>query len=171
MNESELFRILFDTYFDRVYCSTCLIAQNDLIARDATQEAFIVAHKHLDRLQDLDKIYTWLTVVASNQAKDMIKKHHKCIPVASIDEIDNIIASPTDIMEQKDKEIDIRQALKMIDVKYREIIVFKYYLGFTEQEIGETLELPAGTVKSRLSRARIILKDILEPDTESGVVL
>jgi len=58
MNEMEIFRMLFNTYFDRVYRSTFLIVQNELIAKDATQEAFIAAYKQLDRLKDLDKIYT-----------------------------------------------------------------------------------------------------------------
>lgn len=170
MNEKEFIGILFDTYFEKVYRSTCLIVQNELIARDAAQEAFIAAYKQLDSLKDLDKIYTWLAAVASNHAVNMVKKHHNCIPVASIDEVENELAY-TDIMVQKNKEIDTMQALKMIDVKYREVIVFKYYLDLSEKEIGETLNLPAGTVKSRLSRARMILKDILESDTESGVVL
>ncbi len=170
MSESELFRVLFDTYFERVYRSTCLIFQNELIARDATQEAFVVAYKQLDSLKDLDSLYTWLTAVAANQAKDMIKKHHNCMLVASIEEVQAGPAHPVNI-EQKDMELDIMQALQIIDIKYREVIVFKYYLGFTEKEIGKILDLPSGTVKSRLSRAKMKLRGILGPDAESGVVL
>ncbi len=171
MNELQLFRVLFDTYFERVYRSTCLIIQDESIARDAAQEAFIVAYEQLDSLKDLDKLYTWLTSVAANRAKDMIKKHHSCMPAANIDDVLAEPAYSTVNIEHKDMELDIMQALHMVDIKYREVAVYKYYLGFTDKEMGKILALPSGTVKSRLSRARMMLKDILEPDTESGAVL
>lgn len=167
MNNQEIFKIIFDTHFERVYRVTYLIVQNEFIARDATQEAFIIAYKKLDSLKDLDKIYTWLTVVASNQAKNLIKKQTTCVPIK---ELENKPVGYANIIEQKDEEIDLMKALNSIDVKYREVIVFKYYLDLSDKEIGEMLDLPIGTVKSRVSRAKMMLKDILDSQTESGVV-
>lgn len=54
MNETELFKMLFNAYYEKVCRSTYLIVQNEHIARDATQEAFIAAYKHLNSLKDLD---------------------------------------------------------------------------------------------------------------------
>lgn len=171
MNEKEILKILFNTYFERVYRATYLIVQNDFIARDAVQEAFIAAYKQLDQLKDLDNMYAWLAAAASNQAINMLKKHRNCIPVASFDEVEKELPHHPNSLEQKDREIDLMQALKMLNDKHREVIVFKYYIGLTEKEIGEILNLPLGTVKSRLSRSRILLKNILAADAESGVVL
>jgi len=101
----------------------------------------------------------------------MLKKNHKSISVASIDELTKETDYHNSSMEQKDMEMDMMQVLKMIDIKYREVTVYKYYLGLSDKEIAEMLHIPLGTVKSRLSRAKIKLKDIMGSDTESGVVL
>jgi RNA polymerase sigma-70 factor (ECF subfamily) len=170
MNKIEFFKILFNTHYEKVYRTTYLIIQNEFIARDATQEAFIIAYKQLDNLKDLDNMYSWLTVVASNQAKNTIKKNANCIPIADINELENKLAYSPNVIEQKNKEIDLTKALNTIKVKYREVLVFKYYLDLSDQEIADMLELPLGTIKSRISRAKMILKDILESQNESGVV-
>jgi RNA polymerase sigma-70 factor (ECF subfamily) len=115
-------------------------------------------------------MYSWLTVVASNQAKNTIKKNANCIPIADINELENKLAYSPNVIEQKNKEIDLTKALNTIKVKYREVLVFKYYLDLSDQEIADMLELPLGTIKSRISRAKMILKDILESQNESGVV-
>ena len=137
MNRIEFFKILFNTHYEKVYRTTYLIIQNESIARDATQEAFIIAYKQLDNLKDLDNMHSWLTVVASNQAKNTIKKHANCIPIADINELENKLVYSANIIEQKDKEIDLTKALNMIKVKYREVLVFKYYLDLTDQEIAD----------------------------------
>ena len=170
MNETELFKILFNDYYENVYRSTYLIVQDESIARDATQEAFIAAFEQLHKLKDLDKIYVWIAAVASNKGINILRKNKKYIPLASIAEIANEIAYHNDSMVQKEDELDIIQALKMLDLKYREVIVLKYYFALADKEIGNMLELPSGTVKSRLSRARIKLKNIMKTDIDRGVM-
>ena len=170
MNEIELFNILFNTFYEKVYRSTYLIVQDESIAKDATQEAFIVVFEQLHRLKELDKIYTWIAAIASNKGINILKKNKRCIAFASIAETENKIAYHIDSMAQKENEVDIMKALKMLDLKHRQAIVLKYYYELNEKEIAKVLELPLGTVKSRLKRARIKLKKIMEPDTARGVI-
>lgn len=168
MDTDEIFKLLFNSYFERVYRATCLIVQDELVARDATQEAFVAAFKQLSELKDLDKIYGWLATVASNKAIKMIKKNQLSMPVATIDETKFSPAQIPDSIGRLEKRLDVMQALKMIELKHREVIVLKYYLEFEDKEIAELLGLPLGTVKSRLNRARKALKGIL--DTEREVI-
>lgn len=170
MNETELFNILFNTYYENVYRSTYLIVQDESIAKDATQEAFVVFFEQMHRLKDLDTIHIWIAAVASNKGINILKKDKKCISFASIDEIENEISYHSDSMALKESEVDIMQALKVLDLRHRQVIVLKYYFELSEKEIGKMLELPLGTVKSRLKRARIKLKKIMEPVIDSGVI-
>ena len=87
MNETELFNILFNTFYENIYRSTYLIVQDESIAKDATQEAFVVVFEQLHRLKDLDKIHIWIAAIASNKGINILKKDKKYIPFASIDEI------------------------------------------------------------------------------------
>ncbi len=124
----------------------------------------MAAYKKLPELKDLDKIYGWLAAVASNKAIDMTKKNQRSIPLSAIDEMNFSPAQMPDSIGKLEKELDIIQALKMIELKYREVIVLKYYLELEDKEMAGLLGLPLGTVKSRLNRARKALKDILAPE-------
>jgi len=145
MKNVELFKIIYNTHFEQIYRSTFLVSQNEQIARDAVQEAFITAFKNLHLLKDV-----------------------KDIDFLGTDEF--VKNSPYKFVH-KELEIDILKGLKQLDLKYREIIVMKYYYNLTEEEIHEFLNIPVGTVKSRLYRARQLLKNILQPGNDSEGIL
>lgn len=173
MKNVELFKIIYNTHFEQIYRSTFLVSQNEQIARDAVQEAFITAFKNLHLLKDLKNPHAWIAAVASNKAIDMIRKDLRSVPVKDIDFLgtDEFVKNSPYKFVHKELEIDILKGLKQLDLKYREIIVMKYYYNLTEEEIHEFLNIPVGTVKSRLYRARQLLKNILQPGNDSEGIL
>jgi len=93
----------------------------------------------------------------------MIRKSNRSIPV---DNIEHLISEgspdhPADTVTTEETRQELMQVLKRTDVKYREIIVLKYYYDLTDEEIGEYLYMPVGTVKSRLHRAKALLRKLL----------
>jgi len=171
--EVELFRILYETYFDSIYRSTYLIAQDEFIAKDATQEAFVVAFQTVHKLKDHGRFRNWVAAIASNKAIDMIRKSNRSIPV---DNIEHLISegspdNPADTVITEETRQELMQVLKLIDVKYREIIALKYYYDLTDEEIGEYLYMPVGTVKSRLHRAKALLRKLLRSKHISEAIL
>jgi len=161
-----LFEMLYDKYFDKVYKSTCLITQNDSMAEDACQEAFIAAFNTFDRLIDIKKFPAWLAAIASNKAIDMIRKNSK---IYCSDKLNNMQRTfshedPIDLIVDKENRLGIINALNKLDLKYREVAILKYYYDLSDKEIGEALGISVAAVKSRLHRAKILLKKLLEPD-------
>lgn len=168
----ELFRILYDTYYDSIYRSTYLIAQDESIAKDATQEAFVVAFVTMHKLRSTSKFRGWVAAIAS-KAIDMIRKSARSIPIDNIEELiaEESPNNPAEIVVTKEAEHELLQALKRIDMKYREVIVLKYYYDITDGEIGKYLHIPVGTVKSRLYRAKELLRKLLKSKHISEAIL
>lgn len=165
MENSDLFEMLYDKYFDKVYKSTRLITQNDSMAEDACQEAFIAAFNTFGRLKDIKKFPAWLAAIASNKAIDMIRKNSK---IYCSDKLNNVRQSlsredPIDLIVDRENKLRIINAINKLGLKYREVAILKYYYDLSDKEIGEALGISVSAVKSRLHRAKILLKKLLEP--------
>ncbi|MBS4025474.1 MAG: RNA polymerase sigma factor [Clostridia bacterium] len=160
MISNHSFETLFDLYYEKVYRSTYLIIQNEGIAQDATQEAFIEAFKNLDKLRNKEKFPAWVAVIASNKAIDILRKNRKLFLVHNIDDfIPNISPlTPDVVLIKKETSDELVLQLKQLSVIYREVIVLRYFHNLQDSEIATILNLPLGTVKSRLHRAKIILR-------------
>ena len=130
------------------------------LAEDAAQVAFIQAWRHLSGFQIRTTFRSWLYRIAINAALDMLRREKLS---ENIDDLP--LASPAVKVEAQVEEQDrirrVRQAVLTLPEASRAVLVLREYEGLSYQEIAEALEIPTGTVMSRLSYARKLLAEKL----------
>jgi len=172
--DSEAFGALVERYQDRLYNTMVRITGSRSDAADVVQEAFVQAYIKLDSFHKNSAFYTWLYRIAFNTAAS---GHRKKKPTVSIDQhrsdtgIDPVAKteSPSARLEQQETVDQVRAALDELQEEFRSVIVLKEIEGYHYDEIATILDLPTGTVKSRLFRARIQLKEILKKHLEKDL--
>jgi RNA polymerase sigma-70 factor (ECF subfamily) len=144
-------------------------------ACDVVQEAFLSAFKSINKFKAEAKFSTWLYRIVVNYTKNRLKQRKSLAQheQASLDESGErqngcqacltaaSICNPVEQLEQREREAHVQRCITALDVEYREVLVMRDIQGFSYEEIRDILQIPDGTVKSRLSRARVALKDCL----------
>jgi RNA polymerase sigma-70 factor (ECF subfamily) len=165
-------------YQDRIFNAVLKICGNNADAAELTQETFVKVIEKLDTFEGRSTFYTWVFRVAVNLSLNYCKRKSK-LNVRSLDAsvspgdgeargqlssflTDERAPDPAEIAEKKEIQGLVLDAVKMLDDDQRTIVVLRDIEGMNYAEISETLDLELGTVKSRLSRARVALKDILK---------
>ncbi|MDF1514635.1 MAG: sigma-70 family RNA polymerase sigma factor [Anaerolineae bacterium] len=137
------------------------------LAEDAAQEAFIRAWQHLHTYQPKAAFRTWLCRIALNAAKNLLRQEK---PVADVDNFDfrDVKASPEQSYVNNEKALSVQKAVIGLPEASRAALILREYEGFSYQEIAETLDIPIGTVMSRLNYARKSLRQTLAAYMEAG---
>lgn len=137
------------------------------LAEDAAQIAFIRAWQHLPVFQPQPTFRSWLYRIAVNAALDMLRREK---PASDLDGVS--IASPGNKVEaqveQQERQRQVKRAVLALPEASRAVLVLREYEGLSYQEIAEALEIPTGTVMSRLSYARKRLAEMLAPLLEEA---
>lgn len=128
------------------------ILHNDIDAEDAVSEAIFKAYDKLHTLKNLDSFKPWIMRILINESYKISNRRKK---VVFLDETD----IKEEIIENDNQEL--WNMVEKLDEKFRTVTVLFYYEDLSIRGIGEVLGLPTGTVKSRLSRARNKLKEML----------
>jgi RNA polymerase sigma-70 factor (ECF subfamily) len=137
-------------------------------ARDLSQEAFVKAYQARDRFDPDRPFYPWLYRIIKNHCLNFVKRGMKSTtPLYYDDNPDREKfagpqATPLEELEQDERIRMVRAAVNMLSEDHREIILLKNFRGHSYQEIADILEIPIGTVMSRLYYARKALKEIIE---------
>jgi RNA polymerase sigma-70 factor, ECF subfamily len=170
--QTAAFGKLVEKYQDRLFNTMTHLAGNVEDARDTVQEAFVQAFVKLDSFRGASAFYTWLYRIAFNISVGQRRKQR---PVGSIDgnrerfgaePVDDCIG-PEEKLEQQERCGQVRQALTRLSEEHRKILVLREIDGCDYESIAEILDLPVGTVRSRLHRARMQLREELnEADEE-----
>jgi RNA polymerase sigma-70 factor (ECF subfamily) len=130
------------------------------LAEDAAQEAFIRAWQHLPGYRPRSPFRNWLYRIAMNAAYDALRREHETVDPETVVLV-SPEADPAAAMEQREREERVRQALRAMPPASREVIVLREYEGLSYREIADTLDIPVGTVMSRLNYARRWLRQAL----------
>ena len=154
-------------YQDRLYNALVYVAGCTEDARDAAQDAFVQAFVKLESFQRQSAFYTWLYRIAINI---FLTKRRRRRPSHSVDEIRLTTGeeppaagdSPHDRIEQQETVDQVQFALSQLDDDYRQILILREMDGCDYETIANMLELPIGTVRSRLHRARLELREQLK---------
>lgn len=146
--EPEAFRHLVERYQRQAVGHASMILRNYEDALDASQEAFVDAFKALGGFDPERPFYPWFYVLLRNRCFKIIGRRPK---TENIDEI-AIIAAPEGIVPEE--RLALEGALFSLPVEQREIVTLKYFDGLSYDELAERLEIPKGTVMSRLYHAR-----------------
>lgn len=174
---TEAYGELVRKYQDRVFNTCWRICGHLEDARDLTQEAFLKAFERLGSFRGRSSFYTWVFRVAVNLALTHRRKAARRRQV-SLDEsalvgtqaerlgrqvADSSVNDPAACASESELQGRLVQALQRLDSEYRAVVVLRDIEGLDYREISEILEIPAGTVKSRLHRARSALRDAILP--------
>jgi RNA polymerase sigma-70 factor (ECF subfamily) len=164
---SEAFGQLVLKYQDRLFNTIFHVVGHAEDARDIVQEALVQAFVKLDTFGHRSAFYTWLYRIAFNVAMTSRRKRR---PVVSIDrarENGNMEAAddeddPAESLERKERCRQVRHAIGHLAEEYRAVLVLREIDGCCYETIADVLDLPVGTVRSRLHRARLQLRDQLK---------
>lgn len=144
-------------------------------AADATQTAFVRAFRSLRTFRRSSSFTTWLYRIVSNVCLDTVrrqKRHAQSLTLESEDdqfverEIPDDRAQPERTALETELQQAVHRALGRLRMEHRTVLVLYDLAGFSYEEIAEMLKLPLGTVKSRLNRARLALREEMSGDGE-----
>lgn len=169
--DSTAYRGLVEKYQGRVYGMVYGMLRNREDALDITQEAFVKAYNKLDTFRLESSFYTWLYRIAMNLAIDLIRKRKRRGQTSFDEEIatreDGAVAeihhgdSPRRALERKQLYQRIMDAMEKLPVDQREVVLLRELEGLSYKEIAEVMDIPEGTVMSRLFYARKKLQKML----------
>jgi len=148
--EKESFRYLVERYQNQAVGHAAAVLGNGEDARDAVQEAFIDAYRAIDRFDFSRRFYPWFYVLLRHRCFKMLASAGSR-KAASLEEAE-ILASRTGFSIEE--TLSLEAALLALSAEDRELITLKYLDGFSYQELAELLQIPRGTVMSRLFYAR-----------------
>ena len=156
---SELVRIHARGVFNVVY----RMCGDALIAEDAAQETFIRAWQNLSSYRPQTPLRNWLYRIAFNAGMDMLRKEKRILPNA-IEDLNLTDGQPSleSQVSQQERTQLVQKAILSLPDASRAVLVLREYEDMSYQEISATLDIPVGTVMSRLNYARKLLKEKLE---------
>ncbi len=173
----ESFEKLIDKYQLLAFNIAYKMIGNREDASDAAQEALVKVFKSIKKFKGDSSFSTWLYRIVTNTCIDMTRKNNKLKtyslnnPIETEDgnierEVRDEGNLPEDICEKKEINQKLHRAIGKLPEKYRVVIILRDIEDFTYDEISEITNITLGTVKSRISRARLMLKEILTEERE-----
>jgi RNA polymerase sigma-70 factor, ECF subfamily len=170
---SAAFGDLVRKYQDRLYNTMTHLMGSPQDAQDVVQDAFVKAFVKLETFQRSSEFYTWLYRIAFNTAMSHQRRRRptesvNCRQDQGQEPLDPGPA-PGDRLDREELAEQVRMALKTLSDEYRTVLVLRDVDGCSYGAIAEMLEVPLGTIRSRLFRARMQLRDelrkVLQPDS------
>jgi len=134
------------------------------LAEDAAQEAFLRAWLHLDSFQTGSSLRNWLYRIAINVALDRLRREKGTLQDLETIEVADPAEGPEAELLHKETRQRVQQAIQSLSEANRAVLVLREYGSLSYQEIAGTLDIPIGTVMSRLNYARSRVRDLLEID-------
>ncbi|MBD3162256.1 MAG: sigma-70 family RNA polymerase sigma factor [Candidatus Eisenbacteria bacterium] len=173
----EAFSALVSRYQGRVINVVSRLISDRDRAQEIAQETFLRVFIHRERYRPSGKFSTWLYTIAMNLAKNEIRRRVRARGMVSLDKLleatgdsGGFIADakpgPERLYRRRDVEEKVTKAIDQLPPKFREVIVLRDIQQLSYEEIGDVLKIPGGTVRSRINRARLALKEILDPAIE-----
>jgi RNA polymerase sigma-70 factor (ECF subfamily) len=165
--DASVFRYLVERYQEKIRNLIYSIFNESGIVDDLTQEVFIKAFEALPKFRFESSFYTWLYRIAVNRSRDEMRRRKvkrffsfHSVETSTNRSLDEMVSTTFD--DEQTHEV-IERTLNAMPEKYRIPIILKDVDGLSYDEIAEVLECEIGTVKSRLSRGRSMLKEKLKP--------
>ena len=169
--DEESFERLVKAHMRRVYYVALGLTRNHDDALDCSQEAFVKAYRHLKRFHLGSPFFPWLYRIARNHCLNHLQKarRRRGPSLEQLDEdygiefTDDTIG-PRDSAIRNERDAGLRRAIDTLKPDFREIILLKHFHEMSYKEMAETLDIPMGTVMSRLFNARSALRAALEQE-------
>src|SRR5262245_15150935 len=167
--ESRPFGELVLRYQARLYSAVARVVVNTEDIQDVVQEAFLHAYQRLASFKGGSRFYTWLSRIALNAALTLCRKRKPVPRTARADGTalpepadPSEAARPGHALEQAERGQAVRRALSRLSLGHRALLVLKDIEGMKYEQMADVLGVPIGTIRSRLHRARLELRGLLE---------
>ena len=159
--DRQALETLLRDHYDRVHAVCHRLLGNDADAADAAQEAMISVVRGLPRFDRRSGFSTWAYRIAYNSSLDLLRRRSRrsVWPLEAAGDM-NVVPSAADSVDDK---LDVGSALMNVPLEFRAPVVLRDLCGLDYAEIADLLELPAGTVRSRISRGRAMLVKLIKP--------
>lgn len=156
--DQEAFSSLVEKYKDPVFNVAYRMLGNPTEAEDVAQEAFVRAYTQLHTYKETHRFSTWLLSIASHLSIDQLRRRRfLALPLENVpflEWIADVGPSPEQSALRHETADDMQRILDTLPVKYRAVLLLRYWHDFSYEEIAQTLELTPALVKARLHRAR-----------------
>lgn len=157
------FEAVVETYYSSLYRFGISLSGSEADASDLTQQTFFIWANKGDQLRELSKVKTWLFTTLYREFLRS-RRREKSHPSQSFEEMEIELADPTPAASVEMDGQKVVEVLKGLDETYREPLTLFYLEDLSYKEIAEILEIPMGTVMSRLARGKGIMRKLLEKD-------
>lgn len=173
--KTAAFGELVRRYQDRLYNTVYRLVGHADDAHDVVQETFLSAYQALDTFKGESLFFTWLYRIAFNTAVSLKRKKKVALHITT--GRDDGAGEPMDVsefsqpglaLERSDQERRIHAALQQLSADHRAVLILKDMEGQKYETMAAVLQVPIGTIRSRLHRARLELREILRNDPELG---
>ncbi|MCT4784599.1 MULTISPECIES: RNA polymerase sigma factor [Exiguobacterium] len=158
--DEEAFIALMRQYESVLYAGASRMLRHEADVADVMQETVLIAYTKLHTLRDATFIHTWLYKIMLNECHRLMRKRER---------EGNGNAVKQEARTNDTYTVELEEAILALSPAYREVVTLRYVMELTTREIADVLEIPEGTIKARLSRARQQLKDTYyREERESG---
>ena len=173
--QRDAFGELVSRYQARLYNAALRLVQSPDDAADVVQDAFLSAYQAIHTFKGDAEFFTWLYRIAFNTAISLKRKKRPAVSLEAhtgetgIDPDDQSeYVKPGAALERSEDERQLNEAIARLSPEHREVLLLKDIEGLKYEDIAELLGVPIGTIRSRLHRARLELRDLLVPFEERG---
>lgn len=145
-----------DVNKNKLYKMSWAYLKNHADVEDVFHNTIIKVMENADKLKKEEAFEAWFISILLNECRKILRENKRMLPAEDI-EISNSLATS----EEKDNKLELMEGLNSIDEEYKEVIILKYYSGYSQKEIAGILNIPLGTVKTKLFRGLRVLRDVL----------
>ena len=169
--DEKAFEEIINLYQKKVCTTIYFMVKDESIVEDIAQEVFIKVYSNISKFNEQSSLYTWIYRITMNACFDEIRKSKKVVYLSNVIETEDgekevEFEDPSqnvdEEIERKLERAELIKAIKQLSEDQRALVVLRDIRGFSYWEIADMLNLKLGTVKSKISRARTALKEILE---------
>lgn len=165
--DEAAFEELIRQYEKKVYTLCFRMCDNSEDAEEAAQDAFLALWRGIDRFRQESSLSTWIYRLATNACIDTLRRRKKQSGSVSLDDeelfVDAVDTSPQpqETVEHREAQKLLQKGLSALPEEYRKVLILREIEGLSYTEIAESASIELGTVKSRISRGRSLLRNFL----------
>jgi RNA polymerase sigma-70 factor (ECF subfamily) len=141
---------------DKLYRISWAYLKNHADIEDVFHNTIIKVMENAHKLNKEEAFEAWFISILLNECRKILRNNKRMVPTEEVEISECICAS-----EEENIKLELTEGLKKIDEEYKDLIVLKYYCGYSQKEIADILDMPLGTVKTKLFRGLRVLRDIL----------
>ncbi len=180
-NDHAAFERLMRKYNSRLFRIARAILKDDAEAEDAVQDAYLEAYRHIGEFRGQSHVATWLTRIAINQALMRLRRHKRergVVPfpvdvgssTVAAEMVDHKAESPAAATLRAEIRSVVESRIDELPPPFRAVFVMRDVEELSVQETAECLGIPAATVRTRLFRARALLREALARDVDTATL-